>query len=77
MKQENIREHNSEEYTVEEAAAWLKELDDRTRSAQERYNAIDELATKTKALEIGKTDKTEIGNLNTHLLNYFNQELNA
>ncbi|MDB0602367.1 tail fiber domain-containing protein [Tenacibaculum maritimum] len=44
MNQKNIREHNGNDYTVAEAAEWLKELDDRTKSSKTPYNSIDEIA---------------------------------
>lgn len=49
MNQNNIRQHNGAVFSVTEAAAWLKELDDRTKSSQTGYNSINELATKIKS----------------------------
>jgi len=48
MVQKNIRRHNGTTFTVAEAAGWLKELDDRTKSSQSGYNSIDELADESK-----------------------------
>ncbi|HIB37989.1 hypothetical protein [Mesonia sp.] len=45
MEQQNIREHNGVTFSVEEAAAWLLELDRRTKSSQNGRNSIDELAS--------------------------------
>lgn len=45
MKQKTIREFNSKEFTVTEAAEWHKEFNDRTKSTQTGFNSIDELAT--------------------------------
>ena len=51
MNQNNIRQHNGTTFTVPEAAAWLKELDDRTKSSETGYNSINELAAKVKTNE--------------------------
>lgn len=51
MEQKPIRPYDGQEYTIEEAAEWLQELDDRTSSDNEGYNSIEELSTKLKLLE--------------------------
>ena len=48
MNQSNIRQHNGNTFSVTEAAAWLKELDDRTKSSKTGFNSIDELAGKVE-----------------------------
>ena len=48
MEQKNIREFGGNQYTVEEGAALIKELNDRTVSGDEGYNSIAELAEKVK-----------------------------
>jgi len=49
MEQKNIREFGGTQYTKEEGAALIKELDDRTKSNHDGYNSISELAEKVKA----------------------------
>lgn len=52
MIQKTIRDFNGVEFSVAEAAEWHKEFNDRTRSSQNGYNSVDELATKLQALEV-------------------------
>ncbi|MDB0610846.1 hypothetical protein PL371_02950, partial [Tenacibaculum maritimum] len=52
MIQKNIRDFNGTEFSVIEATEWHKEFNDRTKSIQNGYNSIDNLATKLKALEL-------------------------
>lgn len=44
MKQKSIRAWNGKQFTSEEGAAWLAELDDRTKSNVEGLNSIGEIA---------------------------------
>ena len=48
MIQKSIRDYGGNQYTVSEGSELVKELNDRTDSAQVGYNSIDELATKFK-----------------------------
>ena len=48
MIQKSIRDYGGNQYTVLEGSELVKELNDRTDSAQVGYNSIDELATKFK-----------------------------
>jgi len=57
MNQTNIRPYNNQTFTVDEAAAWLKELNDRTKSSQVGRNSINELATLVAGLVNNKLDK--------------------
>ena len=50
MEQKNIREFGGTQYTKEEGAALIKELDDRTKSDDEGYNSIADLAERVKLL---------------------------
>lgn len=52
MIQKTIRAFNDTTFTPTEAAEWLQELVDRTKSSQEGYNSIDELASLVKLLEL-------------------------
>jgi hypothetical protein len=51
MEQKNIREFGGEQYTKEEGAALIKELNDRTVFGDEGYNSIADLAEKLKISE--------------------------
>jgi hypothetical protein len=51
MIQKEIRAFNDQTFTPQEAANWLQELVDRTKSSQAGYNSIDELGTVVKAAE--------------------------
>ena len=70
MEQQNIREYNGVTFTIEEAAAWLLELDRRTKSSQNGRNSIDELASAI----FNKVDKVNGKGLST---NDFTDLLNA
>ena len=52
MEQKNIREFGGTQYTKEEGAALIKELDDRTKSSEVGYNSISELAERVKAKDV-------------------------
>jgi hypothetical protein len=62
MEQQNIREYNGQTFTIEEAAAWLLELNRRTKSSQNGRNSIDELASGL----FNKVDKIEGKGLSKH-----------
>ena len=49
MIQKEIRQHNGKAFEVTEAAEWLKELDDRTKSTNPNYNSINDLSEKLGA----------------------------
>lgn len=53
MEQKEFRAFGDKVYTPVESEAIITEFDDRTKSDQTGYNSIDELATKTKATEVG------------------------
>jgi len=50
MIQQFIRPYNNQTFSVPEAAAWLAELDKRTKSNQNGYNSISELADRVQEL---------------------------
>lgn len=50
MEQNNIRDFNNDEYSVQEGADLIKELNDRTEHSQDGYNSIAEIGTKLKDL---------------------------
>jgi len=56
MIQKEIREHNGKAFEVTEAAEWLKELDDRTKSTDPDYNSIKDLSEKLKVQITGTTN---------------------
>jgi hypothetical protein len=53
MEQKNIREFGGNQYTKEEGAALIKELNDRTVSDDEGYNSIADLAERVKYFSKG------------------------
>lgn len=64
MVQKNIRDWGGTPYSNAEADELTQELNDRTRSSQDGYNSVDELATKVKAAETSidlKEDKSGKG----------------
>ncbi|TXK73953.1 hypothetical protein [Mesonia sp. HuA40] len=69
MQQKNIREFNGQQYTTQEAAEWLKELDDRTKSNENGYNSVGELVGKVKETEDNIDEISEVKSISTNLLN--------
>ncbi|MGC1471554.1 MAG: hypothetical protein WA775_03085 [Psychroserpens sp.] len=56
MNQQNIRDFNNQEYSIEEGAALVKELNLRTQYAVDGYNSISELGVKVAALEAAQNN---------------------
>lgn len=75
MEQKTIREFNDTSYTIAEAKAWLKELDDRTKSDKTGYNSIAELAAVVKVLTTATVDVDLTGQLKFENINgtYYNK----
>src|SRR5690554_3626539 len=53
MAQNNIRPYGGKKYTEQETSDFIDEVKNRTDSAQNGYDSIDDLATKVKTVETG------------------------
>lgn len=62
MNQENIREFGNQEYTLEEGARLIKELNNRTSHNIDGFNSIEEVGTKLKEIHDFKPRPTTVYN---------------
>lgn len=67
MEQQDIRAYNGQQYSVEEGAALIEQLDARTKHDVHGYNSIEELGIKLKGLLEAEGFNTLAGLLDTNL----------